>query len=182
MADTRQINVTDLDLITGTSLTSDYQILAFTTDGDTNRINFDSAVAKANSNNGCVCFQEASLTIASADVLQLNTTPLTIVAAQGAGTAIELISATFKGTFNSIAYATNTDIDIRTTGSSVNLTTNVAKLGFTANTLNAFALKADPSADQMIENTGLEVFVETGDPTAGDSDITVYVTYRVITL
>ena len=124
----------------------------------------------------------AKLAIASADVLTLNTTPIEIVAAPPIGYAIEVISATFKATFNSVAYATNIDIDIRTIGSSVNLTTNVAKLGFTANTINVFALKADPAADQIIENTGIEVFVETGDPTAGDSDITIYVTYRIITL
>ena len=126
--------------------------------------------------------RQASLTIATADVLTLNATPIEIVAAPGAGFAIEVISATFKSTFNSVSYATNIDIDIRTIGSSVNLTTNVAKLGFTANTINLFALKADPAADQIIENTGIEVFVETGDPTAGNSDIKVYVTYRIITL
>lgn len=132
---------------------------------------------------GIECIQgTAKLTIASADVLTLNSTPIEIVAAPGAGYAIDVISATFKATFNSVAYATNIDIDIRTIGSSVNLTTNVAKLGFTTNTINAFALKADPAADQIIENTGIELFVETGNPTAGDSDITVYVTYRIITL
>jgi hypothetical protein len=48
---------------------------------------------------------EASVTIASADVLQLNSTPIEIVAAPGAGYAIEVVSASVKIDFNSAAYA-----------------------------------------------------------------------------
>ena len=48
--------------------------------------------------------QSASLVIPSAQVLALNTTPQTIVEAQGAGKAIEVISASVKLSFNTTAY------------------------------------------------------------------------------
>jgi len=56
---------------------------------------------------GVVCLGgSASLTIASADVLTLNTTPLTIVGAV-AGYAIEVISASVKIDSPGAPYATN---------------------------------------------------------------------------
>ena len=66
---------------------------------------------------GIECIQgTAKLTIASADVLTLNTTPITIVAAQGVGTAIEVLSASAKMVYNSSDYATNGNMIIRCVG------------------------------------------------------------------
>ena len=128
---------------------------------------------------GVVCLGgSASLTIASADVLTLNTTPLTIVGAV-AGYAIEVISASVKIDFNSVAYATNTDLylisdtlpDEQFYWASNVLATNtdIFAQGTKNNDVNA-----------LIENKSVNVEVGTGNPTAGDSDITVYVHYRLI--
>jgi hypothetical protein len=131
---------------------------------------------------GIECIQgTAKLTIASADVLQLNTTPLTIVAAQGAGTAIEVISASAKLTYGTVQYATNTVLQLVTAGGndaqvdwiSTFLSTSGSAIGRAVNIYDK---------SNLIENAALTVTVETGDPTAGDSDITVYCTYRIITL
>jgi hypothetical protein len=66
--------------------------------------------------NGVTCLGgSASLTIASADVLTLNSTPLTIVGAV-AGYAIEVVSASVKIDFNTTAYATNTFIQLIVNG------------------------------------------------------------------
>lgn len=126
--------------------------------------------------------QSTSLTIASADVLQLNTTPLTIVEAQGAGKAIEVISAVLKIDYNTTPYATNTVITLLTFGASVPQADNlidatVARIGKFRNR----STSGEPStATQLIANAALTVTVDTGDPTAGDSDIEVFVLYRVI--
>ena len=172
------INVNDLATLSPSALDGDYYGIVFTPNGDTNKVVLEDAVAQANSNNGCVCIEEAYLAISSADVLQLNSTPLTIVPAQGAGTAIEVISASVKMVYNSAAYATNTDLQLMASGGSINLARDTGVLFSTSDKIRSFAL----TEGDIIENTALVVTTRTGNPTTGDSDITVYVTYRVTTL
>ena len=121
----------------------------------------------------------AELTIASADVLTLNSTPLTIVPAVS-GYAIEVISASVKVDFNSAAYATN--VDLLLISSSANI--EQAKARIHASVASTILLqKATPAlatSTQIIGNDDLVVKVDSGNPTAGDSDITVYVNYRLI--
>jgi len=133
---------------------------------------------------GIECIQgTAKLTIATADVLHLNTTPIEIVAAPGAGYAIEVISASMKMVYNSATYATNTSLELLTAGATNSQASTVIKNS--ASTIRRFAdatTLASATATQLVENAALNVTVASGDPTAGDSDITVYVTYRIITL
>jgi hypothetical protein len=133
---------------------------------------------------GIECIQgTAKLTIASADVLQLNTTPIEIVAAPGAGYAIEVISASMKMVYVSATYATNTSLELLTAGATNSQASTVIKNS--ASTIRRFAdatTLASATATQLVDNAALNVTVASGDPTAGDSDITVYVTYRIITL
>jgi hypothetical protein len=133
---------------------------------------------------GIECIQgTAKLTIATADVLQLNTTPIEIVAAPGAGYAIEVISASMKMVYVSATYATNTSLELITAGATNSQASTVIKNS--ASTIRRFAdatTLASATATQLVENAALNVTVASGDPTAGDSDITIYVTYRIITL
>jgi len=122
----------------------------------------------------------ASLTIASADVLQLNSTPLTIVAAQGAGTAIDVLSASMKMTYNSVAYATNTTLELKINGGSSSQMQFASQILSSASDVFNKVIGNTTTSTNMVENADLQVSVLTGDPTAGDSDITVYVLYRVI--
>ena len=127
---------------------------------------------------GIECIQgTAKLTIASADVLTLNTTPLTIVAAQGAGTVIEVLSAFVSIDFNTTGYATNTTLQVLN-----NLTSDAQFDGNVLGALFSGNLTLTPNLSSLTENQDLVVSVATNDPTAGDSDITIYVTYRIITL
>lgn len=121
----------------------------------------------------------AELTIASADVLTLNSTPLTIVSAVP-GYAIEVVSASVKVDFNTTAYATNkTMLLITDTATSqqanAEINATVAQIGKFRNTE-----VGSPSLTQLIANADLLVKVDGGNPTAGDSDVTVYVNYRLI--
>ena len=144
---------------------------------------FTALIDTMNSNAECVCVKSASLTIATADVLHLNTTPIEIVAAPGAGFAIEVLSASMKMVYNSATYATNTSLELITAGATDNQASTVIKNS--ASTIRRFAdatTLASATATQLVENAALNVTVASGDPTAGDSDITVYVTYRIITL
>jgi len=133
---------------------------------------------------GIECIQgTAKLTIATADVLHLNTTPIEIVAAPGAGYAIEVISASMKMVYNSATYATNTSLELLTTGATNSQASTTIKNS--ASTIRRFAdatTLGSATATQLVDNAALNVTVASGDPTAGDSDITIYVTYRIITL
>ena len=178
------IRINELETLSPSAIDGSYYAMVFTSDGDTNKVVFQDAVAQANENNGCVCLQTASLTIATADVLQLNSTPLTIVAAQGAGTVIEVISAFMKMTYNSATYATNVGLAIGCSGADEPQVISATALNASASSIRKLAVDSTFAATdtQIIENTALEVYVLTGDPTTGDSDITVHVLYRVITL
>lgn len=125
--------------------------------------------------------KEATLTIASADVLQLNTTPLTIVSAVS-GKAIEVISAVIYIDYNSIAYSTNIRLILITDGADVDQCDNT--IDATVSRIGKFRLKStsgESATDtQLILNADLLVSVADGDPTDGNSDITIKVIYREI--
>jgi hypothetical protein len=130
--------------------------------------------------NGVFCIGgSAELTIASADVLTLNSTPLIIVSAVS-GYAIEVVSASRKLDFNTTAYATNTDLQLITSGA----TSVQAQARINSSVSNTMCIdKSTPAlatSTQILANADLLVKVETGNPTAGDSDITIYVHYRLI--
>lgn len=127
----------------------------------------------------------AELDITTSQVLVLNGTPLEIVAAPGAGYAIEVDKASFKLTYNSIAYATNTDLEIIT--DTATIAQRKTSSGAINGTVTQHIIMGEiPSAGatdtQIIENKSLKVQVPTGNPTAGNSGIKIYITYRIITV
>lgn len=124
--------------------------------------------------------RSASLVIASADVLQLNTTPQTIVAAQGAGKGIEVISASVKVDFNSAAYATNTSLKLICSGATYEQSQGSIAASVSSTTRLRTLPPSGATDTQVIENAALQVSVASGDPATGDSDIEVFVLYRVI--
>jgi len=132
--------------------------------------------------NGLVCLGgSASLTISSADVLTLNTTPITIVGAV-AGYAIEVVSASVKIDFNTTPYATNITLLLITSGANEPQADDTidATVSRTGRFRHRYTSGALPTTTQIITNADLQVSVDSGNPTAGDSDITVYVHYRLI--
>ena len=124
--------------------------------------------------------QCASLSIASADVLTLNSIPVELVAAPGAGYAIEVINASLKMVYNSVAYATNTSVQLLVSGAAQYQSAfNGSVLSSASSTFNSIG-KSALAGTNVIENAALNVTVGTGDPTAGDSDIEIFVLYRLI--
>jgi hypothetical protein len=121
----------------------------------------------------------AELTIASADVLTLNSTPLTIVSAVS-GYAIEVVSASVKVDFNTTPYSTNVSLGIGQLASEPQV--ELQCLDASVSTRRRLPSNAATSATdtQIIDNSDLIVSTRTGNPTTGDSDITVFVNYRLI--
>ena len=129
-------------------------------------------------------YLQASLTIATASVLTLNATPLTIVAAPGAGKYIEVISASSTMTFVSAAYATNTTLQLICDGATIAQLQDTAILlsTVTKNTKFKDVTSAAAGETQIIANTALKVKIAAGNPITGDSGIVVKVIYRIVTI
>jgi hypothetical protein len=119
-----------------------------------------------------------SLAIPTASVLTLNGTPLTLVAAIASRTIrVSNVRATI--TYNSVAYATNTQLDIyMSVGGATNVQFTIPSL--LAAVANQHRVGTITAAAQLAENTALMVRVNSGNPTAGNSDIVVYFNYEVV--
>ena len=115
----------------------------------------------------------ATLNIPSADVLQLYTTPIDIVNGVSAK-AIQIVSGVVKIGSGSTAYATNTKMLI---GSSSNLPVEgQCSCDISADAGVWLPLMFESNSMVIMSDT-LSVSVQTGNPTAGNRDITVTVYY-----
>lgn len=122
--------------------------------------------------------------LTTAQILALNTTPIALLPALAVGQVYQVISVTTETIFNSVAYATNTELDI------VDTTLGTVLFKDTATTLAAAATKIVQVEPSINANAGLAITngggvsakAAAGNPTAGNSPVNVYVTARIITL
>lgn len=123
-----------------------------------------------------------SVTLSSAEILALNTTPIEIIPAQGSGTVIELISAFYKFNYLTTPYATNTDLYLRNGGTTGTQATLSGALAQNDSTPTKMIIKSTGTTTKdMPENQPLNAYVPSGNPTAGDSPLEIFVYYRVVT-
>ena len=123
---------------------------------------------------------EKEVTLTTAEILALFTTPKELVAAPGAGKVLEFVSAVFFLDFNSVAYTTRGDltVNLHTTGTAVSCTTAAADVIQAA--ADAYDAMQALSADVVLQDDeALELRCATGNPLAGDSPLVVKVMYRV---
>ena len=125
-------------------------------------------------------FKTDVITLSSAQILLLFTTPQVLVPAQGVGKAIIVESVQMKLNYATTPYATNTTIKmVNPTGDQdYFLSSNVLP----AVVSSLFTMKQVNGTAKIVANEPFQLSVNTGNPTAGDSTIDVYVTYKIITL
>lgn len=126
--------------------------------------------------------QSATTTISSAQILALHTTPITLVAAQGASTAIVPISMTVEYLYSTAAYATDNTL-IFTYGGGTWITIGSGIAG----TSNVFYLRnaqvnAGVSGSNAYSNSAFSVTTPTSNPTAGSGTLKITVLYSVVNL
>jgi len=181
MADAPTINVTQLPLMTeAVAAQGGMQATVYNQAGQASRMPIEEIVAAGQSINANLGVLRASLTIASADVLTLNTTPVPFGLTVPTGYYVFVDYANIRATYNSAAYATNTTIELWAVGA-----TRAQKqqnlLSFTSDTNGLIAtLAGQVNSLQYVDGADIEVTVLTGDPTAGDSDITIDIVYSLI--
>jgi len=121
----------------------------------------------------------AQVLIPSADVLTLNGTPVQIIPAADAGTVIVPMRGIIEFSGGSSDYATNTTLAIGST----------TTLGDSTYTLSgSIADRTVPNLLTVTSNTlagtvpgdSLSARVNTGNPTTGDSDVTITVWYYIL--
>jgi len=132
----------------------------------------------------CNCVHVAKLFIPSAEVLTLNTTPKPFGLNVPAGYIVEPISLIGGIEFGSVAYTTRGNVGVRHVGADTPLFAWAAN-SFLFATQSRFSsaqkqTTGTVTANQFVSVADLEVYVETGNPLNGDSDITLYLTYMLI--
>lgn len=126
----------------------------------------------------------AVVTVSTAQVKLLNTTPVTLVEAPGAGKALILDEATFLLDYATTKYdgiAEGEDLNIRYTNGSGALVATVEATGFLdqeADTLRH--VKAATSDFAPAANAALVLYMATGNIAMGDSPLKVRVRYHVV--
>jgi hypothetical protein len=128
-----------------------------------------------------LAIKKVKVTLSSSEILALFTTPKVLIAAQGANTIINVISIAASLVYNSTPYATNTDIQF-----SINSLSNLATYsGFLANTSSQIKVSTITSSEGSTSgatNRSLKLISLSGNPTAGNSTLDIYITYNVISL
>ena len=127
--------------------------------------------------------QSLKVTMTSAQILNSFTSPVILVAAPGAGYAIQLISASYRINFNTTAYITAGNSIIKTTGATTQQVV-ISNTNFVSAVASRFMGGASsiPGNTSIIENADLTFTQSVSDPTTGDSTIDLYLTYIIITL
>lgn len=114
-------------------------------------------------------------TVTSAEILSLNSSPIELVAAGGANVFTSLVAIWMTMDYAGVAYATNTTLHWRRGTTSYFNSTTI--LPATSDTLVQYI---DTSEEATTANENINLFVATGNPTAGTSDIKVKLLYKVI--
>ena len=125
--------------------------------------------------------KSAKLTLSSAQILALNTTPLTIVPSPDAGKINIPLCCYFEYDYNSVAYSTSTNLQVLFSGAN----SSIAESNILGNTLDVSNFVDCSSVLQSggsLSNRDIIVRAEASDPTAGNSTATVYIIYKEITL
>lgn len=120
----------------------------------------------------------AKVTLTSAQVQALVTTPITLVPAPGAGMIVSILSATCYLDYNSVAYTTGADILIE-----YGTATVVTFDGVLALTADSVMVASQSGSAVVASFSNAPVLITADDvPADGNSPVTVSVVYTLISL
>jgi hypothetical protein len=128
----------------------------------------------------------ATVSLSSAQIKALATTPITVVSAPGSGYAIQVISASVFFDYTAPVYDDNYAFELLINGAGYSQFVCLSLLDSSSDTFRMF----DPStysltsgSTQLLENQPLNIKVMgSTNPSSGNSTAKIYVTYRIITL
>lgn len=126
-----------------------------------------------------------TITVSTAELLALYTTPKTLIAAPGAGKAIVPVDASLMLDYNSTAYdgiAAGEDLAFKYTDASGNQAGSVEATGFLDASADAHREHLFDGTISPTANAALVLHMLTGNIATGNSPLKVRVRYRVVTL
>jgi hypothetical protein len=126
-------------------------------------------------------FFTKKITLTPTDINSLNSTPVLAVAAPGAGKAIDVISSNTRMVFNTTAYSNAETIEMYYDGASQAMSQIIGNIGIASDYFKKNTITSDAEEYTFKENAALYINA-TGDNADGDSDVNIYIYYRVITL
>lgn len=130
--------------------------------------------------NGSV-MDSVKVTLTSAQIKALNSTPQTLIPAQGAGTFIEVLSVNARLNFGSAQYTGANAVELRyTNGSGAKVSGDLASAWLDA--AASALVHAIPAAVTPVANAPVVASVPTANPAVGDSTVTLEIFFRVVTL
>jgi hypothetical protein len=162
--------------------TGTVSIYGLTNSTDTNVVTWNSTTKELGYRTDLIELKSFEVTIPSAQVLTLNSSPVTLVPAQGAGLGIELICASGTINYNSVPYDTNTQMRILCqTGSAQ---ANFGSLLLASSTQTRKALMtispSDVGQGTIVADQPLQITVHNGEALNGDSSLVIRGLFRVI--
>lgn len=123
------------------------------------------------------------VSLTAAQIKTINSVPISVISAPGAGKVIEIISAFLKFNYGTVTFDESIDNSLSLytlTSSTTQFSTGNNILSRTSSTIQTFD-KDGSTANQLVENQ--PIYVNGGDDsTVGDSTIDLYINYRIITL
>lgn len=132
----------------------------------------------------------ATITLTSAQILALNTTPIklipapnTLTTAGGIASVIIVEGITVKNTFNSIAYTGINNLEFRyTDGSGVKVTADIASTFINSASTAYNHVAGIITSFTPATNAPIVVVVPTANPGAGNGNLTFLIKYRIISI
>ena len=122
------------------------------------------------------------VTVTSAELLNISSVPKTLIAAPGAGNLIVPVTGILVYRYGTIDYATNLNLSLSPNNSLFNVTFNSALSGST-NRISTRTVAATSTITfataSVFDNIALTLSAA-GNPTAGDGEMDVYLSYYVI--
>ena len=122
-------------------------------------------------------YHYTKVNISSAEILALNSTPVTLVTAPGAGYVLMPINAIVKMNFGTIVYGANTDLGIVHDGLTTQLLPLAALINRASDWIKFIPLCEQGYSAATSENKSLDLLCDTGDPTGGDGNLDIYLWY-----
>jgi hypothetical protein len=171
------INVNNLPAKAAAAITALDNVMTFTASGDTTQTPFNEAVAQAQVMNGCLCVLTATVNIPTAEVLTLNSSPVFFSLAVPTGYYIKPIGIDFWMDYNSIPYATNTSILVSGVGMTALTGVNTLLASTTDTVVPILEATGVGNTLRFTEAVDIYVSVGGGDPTAGNSDISIVMSF-----
>lgn len=126
-------------------------------------------------------FKTAQVTLTSAQILQLNATPITLISAPGAGfvTVIDSVTASKAAGTAYAEVAIGEDIALKYTSAGGSVAATLEMTGF-ANSTAATITSAPGAASLPVANAAIVAHMLTGEITTGNSDFKLSIVYRTL--